>query len=131
MKNLPINDIFPLVDVPDNSAYIFFTLLCIGIVSLVIGIFYLYKTLRVHKISREKKYIIILKNCDFQNARQCSYKISYYGQLLAKTAEEKKAIEAIVAQLSSYKYKKDAPEISDEIKEQFQRFLHTIEMRHA
>lgn len=131
MKNLVINDIFPLIDVPDNSAYIFFTLLCIGILSAYLGIYSLYKKFRVHKINKEKIYITILKNCDFKNAKQSVYQISYYGHLLAKTVEEKKTIEAIVTQLSSYKYRKDVPEISDEIQEQFQRFLHTIEIRHV
>ena len=131
MKNLVINDVFPLVDVPDNSAYIFFTLLFAGILSVGLGSYYLYKKFRVHKISREKKYIKILKNCDFKNAKQSTYQISYYGHLLAKTVEEKKAIEEIVTQLSSHKYKKDVPEISDEIKEQFQLFLNTIEISHV
>lgn len=131
MKNLVINDVFPLVDVPDNSAYIFFTLLCIGILSVGLGIYTLYKKFRVYKIRREKKYIQILKNCDFKNAKQSVYQINYYGYLLAKTVEEKKALEALVTQLSSYKYKKDVPEISDEIKGQFQRFLQMIEIRHV
>ncbi len=131
MKTLAMNDIFPLVEVPDNSAYIFFILLMICILSVALGIYFIYKQLRSHKISREKKYIEILKKCDFGNTKQSLYQISYYGHLLAQTVEEKKAIDAIVTQFSSYKYKKEVPEISDEIQEQFVRFLHTIEKRHV
>jgi len=131
MKNLVINDVFPLVDVPDNSAYIFFSLLFAGILSASFFVRTLYKKFRIHKISREKKYIKILNNCDFKNAKQSSYQISYYGRLLAKTDKEKEALKEIVSELSLYKYKKDIPEISEEIIEQFHMFLNTIEHRYV
>ncbi len=131
MKSPEMNDIFPLVDVPDNSVYLFFTLLFIALLSLGVGLYSLYKKFRVEKISREKKYIEIVKNCDFKTTKQSLYQISYYGHLLAKTVEEKQAIEAIVTELSSYKYKKEVPEISDEIKEKLVSFLHRVEKRHA
>lgn len=131
MKNLVINDIFPLVDVPDNSAYIFFPLLFAGILSAIFVVRTLYKKFRVRKISREKKYIKILNNCDFKNAKQSSYQISYYGRLLAKTDKEKETLKEIVSELSLHKYKKDIPEISEEIIEQFHMFLNTIEHRYV
>jgi len=131
MKNLVIHDIFPPVDVPDNSVYIFSPLLLAAILSTVFVVRTLYKKFRVHKIRREKKYIKILNNCDFKNTKQSSYQISYYGHLLAKTAKEKEALKEIISELSLHKYKKDIPEISEEIIEQFKMFLNTIEHRYV
>lgn len=131
MNNIVIHDIFPLVDVLDNSAYIFISLLFAGILSAIFVMRTLYKKFRVHKISREKKYIEILNNCDFKNVKQSAYQISYYGRLLAKTDKEKEALKEIVSALSLHKYKKGIPEISEEIIEQFHMFLTTIEHRYV
>lgn len=131
MNNIVIHDIFPLVDVPDNSAYIFISLLFAGILSAIFVMRTLYKKFRVQKISREKKYIEILNNCDFKNVKQSAYQISYYGRLLAKTDKEKEALKEIVSALSLHKYKKVIPEISEEIIEQFHMFLTTIEHRYV
>ncbi|GIT97206.1 hypothetical protein [Sulfurovum sp. TSL1] len=131
MTNLVIHDIFPPVDVPDNSAYIFFSLLFAGVLSTSFVVYVLYKKFKVHKNRRVKKYIEILHNCDFKNVKQSAYQISYYGHLLAKTDQEKAALKEIVSELSLHQYKKEMPEISEEVIEQFQLFLITVEHRYV
>ncbi len=131
MKTLVINDIFPLADVPDNSVYLFSILLFTAIAGAGLGIYRLYIRFTAGKESRESNYIKILKNCDFTNAKQSAYQISFYGRFLAETEEEKEAVEDLVTQLSSYKYTKETAEVPDKIREQFQLFIDTIEHRDA
>ena len=131
MKTLVINDIFPLVDVPDNSVYLFSILLFAAVTGAGWGIYWLYKRFAAEKESRESNAIKILKNCDFINAKESAYQISYYGRFLAETEEEKEAVEDLVTQLSSYKYRKETTELPDEIREQLQLFINTIERRDA
>jgi len=127
MKTLRINDVFPLVDIPDNSFTFFLVLVGIGCVIVVFVGYFFYKKHTVNKISTREKQLNILKNCDFKNPKPSVYQISYYGRLLVSSPQEKEAIEAIITELEPYKYDKFAPAISDDIQKQVQGFVHTIQ----
>ena len=131
MKTLQINDIFPLETIPDNSIYLFVSLVLTGGVLLALSLYFFYKRYHSPQIDAEKKQLIILKNCNFDNTKQSAYQVSYYGRRLASRQEEKEAIETLITKLHTYKYKKEPSVIPQEIKDELQSFIQLIESRNA
>lgn len=130
MKYQQINDLFPPVDVPDHSAYLF-VLLLLGSMVIIGGLLpALYKKAWARRDGRRDRYIRVLQNCDFKAAKQTAYKISYYAPLLAQTHSQKEAVKALTQKLSLYKYSKELPPIPREIKEELHLFLELIEGQH-
>ena len=131
MKALIINDIFPPVEIPDNSYSNFVIIISIGLAFLSIGLYRLYKKRAVKELSTEEKQLNILKNCDLENVRQSAYQISYYGKLLASSSEEKKILDNIILELTPYKYQQELSHLPDSIKEQLQLFITLLERKHV
>ncbi|MDF1880718.1 hypothetical protein JHD50_05265 [Sulfurimonas sp. MAG313] len=131
MNTLIINDVFPLVQIPDNSLVIFLSFLVVGTALICVGGYLVYNKLLHKKMTQTKKYLKILRNCDFENTKQSAYQISYYGRLLSANEKEKNVIEEIISELSSYKYQKKPLPISNELKEKLQNFISCIESRNV
>ena len=132
MNNLEINDIFTIVDVPDNSIYVFTFI--VGIVTFFTATLITFLYIKFRKYKKKKdvlKHINILKNCDFDNARESAYKIEYYSKALVHTGEEKKLLNEILQDISLYKYHKNVLKIPDETKKRLYILLDTIENNHV
>jgi len=131
MKAPLINDIFPPVEIPDNSFFSFIILVSIGLILLSFGFYRFYKKRAVKQLTAEEKQLNILKACDLENVRQSAYQISYYGKLLASTSEEKRLLDKIILELTPYKYQQDLSHLPDSIKEQLQLFITLLERKHV
>ena len=131
MKHKLRYDIFPPLEVHDNSLWIFILLVIAGVSVISIAWILLFKRYHSSRDKNFKKYLKTLKNCDLTQARISAYRLSYYGRLLAQTEEEKDLLKSLVAELEFYKYKKNAPELSSELKEQFFIFLSKIESKYV
>ncbi len=121
-----IHDIKSLVEIPDFSLYVFailcFLLLCI-VASLI---FLIYKTINNKKKNCKKEYYQILKNMDFSNPKEASYKISKYLRLLDQ--KETSLIMALIKDLDEYKYKKNVKQIDKNILNKFEIIMETIDV---
>ncbi len=132
MNNLEINDIFSLVEVPDNSVYVFVLIVFISLLCIGIFIRFLYLKLKLDRKKKKiLKYINILKNCDYNNARDTSYKIEYYTQALVETDVEKELLGEILEDISMYKYQNNISKISQETQEHLNFLLNMIEKKHV
>jgi len=131
MKHILRHDIFPPLEVHDNSLWIFILLVIAGVSVISIVWIWLLKRYRFNKDRNFKNYLKILKKCDLTQARASAYSISYYGRLLAQSEEENFLLESLIAELEFYKYKKNTPELSLELKEQFFIFVDKIESKYV
>ncbi len=119
-KLAPIKD-FVLID--DISLYIFIFLIMILFCTLI---FIALKTVNYFKNRKASKYEIAkekLKNIDFSNAKQASYKISKYAATIAKTDLDKENLQTLNEKIAKYKYQKNVPEFSEEDKNEFKKFM--------
>ena len=127
---LKIHDIKPIVQIPDFTIYIYYSLIVCGILLVLSICFWIYKTITNKKVSKEKEYFDILQNVDFNNAKQTAYMISKYGRLIAKSDEDKMLIEKIYSSLEDFKYKKNIPDkIPEDIKAQYEIFMESVNVK--
>ena len=119
MKDIPLHDIKPLVEVPDNSLMI-----AIVIVALVLTLIFVplmiwvWKRLKKAKaINLKKVYLDKIHNIDTNNAKQAAYEISEYARHIVSTDKEKSLLEDLDSRLSQYKYKKSVEKLDDEKQE--------------
>ena len=89
MNDIPLHDIKPLVEVPDNS-FIFLLvtslivlLVVIGLVVWIVNFYKQKKQVNLRKIHLDK-----IHNIDISHAKEAAYEISHYGRLLANNDRE-------------------------------------------
>ena len=127
---IKIHDIKPIVEIPDNSIYLYYGLILLGVI-FVLGIVYLiYTLLKYKKESNQKKYFKILKKIDFNNQKQAAYTISKYGDLLIKDERELMLFEELNHSLEEFKYKKEISKtIPNDMKAKFDLFMETLNVK--
>jgi len=131
MNQILQHDIFPLLEVSDNSLLVFISLIIVSTVLIALSMSWLFKKYSFNRDKTVKKYLNILKRCDFSQARASAFCISYYGRFLAQNTQEKALVEELIKELEIYKYKKNVPEISLELKERVLTFIDIIESKHV
>jgi len=131
MNQILLHDIFPPLEVNDNSLLVFIVLVVVSVTLIFLSMSWILKKYSFNRDKTLKKHLSILKNCDLSQARVSAFCISYYGRLLAQSREEKALIEELIRELEIYKYKKNMPEISSELKERVLMFIDTIESKYA
>lgn len=123
-----INDIKDLVEIPDFSIFIFIFLCILALLVFSSLAFLIYKKIKNKKVNHRKEYYKILKNIDFSNPKECSYKISKYLRLLAQNEREKNLISDLILDLEDYKYKKEVKQINKEIIVRFEIIMDAIDV---
>jgi len=127
---LKIHDIKNIVEIPDNSIYLFYALIIFSILLVLLLLFLTYQYFKLKKPSKQKEYYKILQNINFDNQKESAYTISKYGQLLAKEELEVMLIDELIDDLEEYKYKKNISNtISDNIKNKYHRFMEIVNVK--
>lgn len=127
---IEINDIKPIVKIPDLSIYIYYTLFIVAFLLLVVIIFYLYKFFKKKPKTIEQKYYEKLQHINFENSKQSAYLISKYGKLLVKEERQIRLFEELNEELEVYKYKKEITiQISEKIKTKFHIFMESLDVK--
>ena len=128
MKDIPLHDIKPLVEVPDNS---FMFLIIIAVVSLLILIALVIWIVSIYKQSKaenlRKSYLEKIHNIDTDNAKEAAYEISHYGRLLAQNKRELEMLESLDSRLNQYKYKKEVEKLDDDTLSYYRLFLEVLD----
>jgi ATP-dependent Zn protease len=128
--DIPLHDIKPLVEVPDNSFILFMALVVVAALFIVAVIYLLvlfWK--RRKKENSRKEAFAALKNIDFKDAKQSAYAITKYGLIFADDApRNKEAYENLINRLAPYKYKKSVDDIDDECKSYYKIYLGMIDV---
>ncbi|GGD32654.1 hypothetical protein GCM10012288_03240 [Malaciobacter pacificus] len=123
-----LHDIKPLVEIPDNSFFIFLALVIFGLILLISIAFVLIRFFKNRKKSDRKRYFEILENIDFSNPKQSAYDITKYSRLLARNEREIRLCNDLIEDLEQYKYKKEVKDIDKSIQAKFSNFLDVIDV---
>ncbi len=129
MRDIPLHDIKPLVEVPDDSLlYLVGGSLGLIVMMLLILLGWFYRRHRAHKaLDLRKYYMEQIHSVDTGNAKEAAYAISKYGHLLAQSPRELELLSSLDARLSAYKYKKEVDAIDKETLGYYQLFLEVLD----
>ncbi len=128
MNELKIHDIKSIVEVPDFTFYIYYGLISLAIILVCIALYFIYRFFKNRKVNVRKEYFKILEELDLNDSKNSAYLITKYGQLLAQNESEKQLFNDLAASLEIYKYKKDVPKFSENIKASFTVFKDSLDV---
>jgi len=127
---IQIHDIKPIVEIPDMSIYIYYSLILLFILLVCIGIYFIYNLLKPKVKSNELIYYEKLQDVDFSNSKNAAYEITKYGKLLAKDENQQNLFDELINDLYLYKYKKNiTTEFSKETQLKLDIFMDSLDVR--
>jgi len=122
--NNTLRDIKPLLEIPDNSFYIYWGLIGFGVLlGLAVLFFVLKRVWQMRKANLAKEYLASLKAIDWQDAKSSAYQATHYARLLATDARREKLFEQLVPLLDQYKYKKEVDAVDEETLKYYNLFV--------
>ena len=119
-----LKDIKPLLEIPDNSYYIYWGLI-IFVALLLLGVlFFVAKRLWDNrKENLAKGYLQKLKEIDWKDTKKSAYEATHYSRLLAVDERRIKLFEQLEPLLEQYKYKKEVETVDDDTRNRFNLFV--------
>ena len=129
MKDIPLHDIKPLVEVPDNSLMIIIilTALILTLIFVPLMLWAWKKLKKVKEINLRKVYLEKIHHIDTNNAKQAAYEISEYARHIVSSDKERSLLEDLDNRLNQYKYKKSVEKLDDETLGHFRVFLEVLD----
>ncbi|MBU3016081.1 hypothetical protein KO488_15090 [Poseidonibacter lekithochrous] len=127
--SLKINDIKDIVKIPDNSIFIYFSLVFIAFIIVISIIVYIIKYFKNKKINKRKTYFNILKDIEFKEPKRDAYTITKYLRLLVREDREKRLANELINDLEAYKYKKEVSDIDTNIKNKLTTLLDILDVK--
>ena len=123
-----LRDIKPLLEIPDNSYYIYLAIVGVfAILGLSIIYFVVKKFLLNRKESQEQKYLKRLKTIDWSDAKSSAYLVTYLGRKLANDNRSKEVYSQILPMLEKYKYRAKVPSVDEETLRQYDLLVHVLD----
>lgn len=119
-----LKDIKPLLEIPDNSYYIYWGLIIFASL-LVAGIlFFIIKKLWDNrKINLAKGYLESIKTIDWVDTKKSAYEATHYARLLATDERRKELFSQLEPMLEQYKYKKVVDAIDADTQNKFNLYV--------
>ena len=128
MRDIPLHDIKPLVEVPDNSLIYAGIVAFVLVTVVILAAIWIYR--RVTQTKAEdlrKNYLQKIHKVDTSDAKKAAYEISEYGRHLASSDKEIELLDSLDKRLSQYKYKKEVSKIDEETLGHYHVFLEVID----
>ena len=123
-----LRDIKPLLEIPDNSYYIYLAIVGVLAILVLSIIYFLVKRFILNrKESQEQKYLKRLKSIDWSDAKSSAYLVTYLGRKLAKDSRSKEIYSQILPLLEKYKYRAEVPSVDDETLKQYELLVHVLD----
>ena len=124
-----LRDIKPLLEIPDYSYYLYFSLIALGIFIVLLLIFFFIRWwLKPKEIEMKQIYFSRLKSVDWSNSKKAAYEVTFFGRALS---QENPRIEEMYRQLlpylEAYKYRPQIKKIDDETMKQYNLLVHIID----
>ena len=119
-----LKDIKPLLEIPDNSIYLYWGLIILAVlIVLVLGYFVVKKLWRQRKINLAKGYLEKLKSIDWHDTKKSAYDATHYARLLATDERRKELFSQLEPLLEQYKYKKEVNEVDQDTLNRFNLYV--------
>lgn len=129
MQDIPLHDIKPLVEVPDNSLMILIIIafLVLSLIFVSLGLWLWAEFKKKKEVNLRKMYMKKIHEIDTNNAKQAAYEISEYARFIVRNDKEKALLESLDERLSKYKYKKSVEALDKETLGDFYVFLEVLD----
>ncbi len=119
-----LRDIKPLLEIPDSSYYIYWSLIIFGVLLAVGVLFFVLKKLWDNRrINLAKGYLEAIKKIDWIDAKKSAYEATHYARLLATDERRKELFSQLEPMLEKYKYKKEVDEVDADTRNQFNLYV--------
>ena len=128
MRDIPLHDIKPLVEVPDNSlvyAGIAASVIVLAVILIAVWLYRYFTKAKTEDL--RKSYLHKIHNVDTNNAKQAAYEISAYGRFLAQSERAKDMLDNLDTRLGKYKYKKEVEALDEETLGYYKLFLEVLD----
>ncbi len=126
--NIPLNDIAPLVEIPDYSLYYFITVVLIAVALSLALILALLKQIRKRRVNLRRERFGRLSSVDFSDPKRAAYTISELGRVFAFDNERtEKAYHNLFERLAPYKYAPKVEMIDEETIGYYRLYLEIID----
>jgi hypothetical protein len=126
--NIPLNDIAPLVEIPDYSLYYFIAVVLIAVALSLALILALLKQIRKRRVNLRKERFNALSSVDFSDPKRAAYTISELGRVFASDNERtEKAYHNLFERLTPYKYAPKVEMIDEETIGYYRLYLEIID----
>lgn len=128
MSDIPLNDIQPLVEVPDYSIYLFAGVSAVILILAASLFLFLLKKLRNRRKNERHIAYEALKTIDFSDPKRAAYEISRIGLVFSKDNERStKGYRNLFERLEPYKYAPHVKPIDEETLGYYRLYLEMIE----
>ena len=122
--NEQLRDIKPLLEIPDNSYYIYWGLIDFAVFLVVAILFFVAKKLWDNrKINLAKGYLEAIKNIDWKDTKKSAYEATHYARLLATDERRKELFSQLEPLLEQYKYKKEVDTVDQDTLNKFNLYV--------
>ncbi len=119
-----LKDIKPLLEIPDNSFYIYWGLIIfVSLLILAILFFIAKRFWDKRKINLAKGYLEKLKAIDWKDAKISAYEATHYARLLATDERRKELFSQLEPMLEQYKYKKEVDKVDHDTRNKFNLYV--------
>jgi len=127
--NIPLNDIAPLVEIPDYSLYYFIAVVLIAVALSLALILALLNQIRKRRVKLRKERFSALSSVDFSDPKRAAYTISELGRVFASDNERtEKAYHNLFERLAPYKYAPKVEKIDEETIGYYRLYLEIIDV---
>ncbi|RLA68606.1 MAG: hypothetical protein DRG09_07650 [Epsilonproteobacteria bacterium] len=125
-----LRDIKPLLEIPDNSYYIYWGLIIfVSLLALGILFFVAKKLWDNRKINLAKGYVEKLKAIDWKDTKKAAYEATHYARLLATDERKRELFSQLEPMLEQYKYKKEVEAVDTETQKLFNLYVQVADER--
>jgi hypothetical protein len=121
-QTLPLKPIKAIVDVPDQSLWIFAALVAALLLVLAALAFWLVRRKKGRIDRKRKEALRRLDALDFGDTKKAVYDFSLLGHFVL-TPETEKTFKTLLAALEPYKFKKEVPPLPEELKTRMLAFI--------
>jgi len=119
-----LKDIKPLLEIPDNSFYLYWGLIVLAVLIVLVLVYFVVKKLwKQRKINLAKGYLEKLKAIDWHDTKKSAYDATHYARLLATDERRKELFSQLEPLLEQYKYKKEVKEVDQDTLNRFNLYV--------
>jgi len=119
-----LKDIKPLLEIPDNSVYLYWGLIVLAVLIVLALVYFVGKKLwKQRKINLAKGYVEKLKAIDWKDPKKSAYDATHYARLLATDERRQELFSQLEPLLEKFKYKKEVDEVDQDTLNRFNLYV--------
>ena len=124
-----LKDIKPLLEIPDYSYYLYFSLLVFLIFLLLLILFFIIRWWwKPQKMEMKEIYFSRLKSVDWSDSKKAAYEVTFFGRVLSSEDPRIKEIyRQLLPYLESYKYRPQVKKVDNEMLRQYNLLVYIID----